>query len=58
MSVRVYAQYIGASALDARYLGTVEESPEYVAETLRNTENISYVTVHGNDVVAYGHKPF
>ena len=49
-------QYPDESALDARYLGTVPESPEEVADVLRKTKRIVDVGIFDREVVAYGIK--
>ena len=69
MKTHVYTQYVGGSGLDARYIGTVKESPKIVAEQLRAVKGISHVEIFAlingrdhrtvnNEVVAFGPRPF
>ena len=54
MKTHVYSQYVGGSGLDARYIGTVSESPETVAVQLQAISNVRTVKVYGNEVIAFG----
>ena len=55
---RVYAQYVGGSGLDARYLGTVEGSPTEIAKHLWTVKGIVSVDIFEKEVIVYGHRPF
>ena len=55
---RVYAQYVGYSAFDAQYVGTVEDTPEVVTEVLRAVKEVTSVEIHADEVVFYIPRPF
>ncbi len=55
---RVYTQYVGGSGLDARYIGTVNESPKVIAEQLRKVKGIVTVHEYGEEVLAFGLRPY
>ncbi len=56
MKTYVYTQYVGGSGLDARYVGTVNEPPEIVADHLRTVRSVQTVEVYGDEVIAFGPK--
>ena len=51
---RVYAQEIGGSGLDARYLGTVKEDENATAAALRLLKSVQRVSVYRGEVIAWG----
>ena len=55
---RVYAQYVGDSAFDARYVGTVEDTPEVVTEVLRAVKEVTSVEIDKDEVIFYVPRPF
>jgi len=55
---RVYAQYVGYSAFDAQYVGTVEDTPEVVTEVLRAVKEVISVEIYGDEVILYVPRPF
>lgn len=54
MKTHVYMHYVGGSGLDARYVGTVKESPETVAKELLAISTVQTVEVYGDEVIAFG----
>ncbi len=54
MKTHVYTQYVGGSGLDARYVGTVSEPPEMVANHLRTVHGVQTVEVYSDEVIAFG----